>query len=354
MSSPANPASQRANRIDLSLGNLHTPRLVKTEARDCCAPAESRPVPDRLGPALDRAPAAAIGGRAPYPIADLQYDWLPEAAAHRRGPVILMLPGWRNDREAMRPLGSLLAGYYDTILLGLPGFGHAESPLHDGSWGTAEYADCVFEFLQQQGISDVIIVGHSYGARVGIQLAHKHPALVKSLILIGGAGLPPVGWKKTRRNLKRRFNRSLKAKPVALVLSAASKILPGRFVESCSRRYRATFVSKDFAAAGPLRTTLNQAVNEDLSPLAASIEHPTLLLYGSGDTETPPELGRRFHRLFRRSEFVEMEGKQHFPHVTTGAPLCAYYIIKFLSANLIVPAPAQPPANNRSVSSKAA
>ena len=226
----------------------------------------------------------------------------------------------------------LLSGYYDTVLLGLPGFGHSESPMHDGSWGTSEYADCVFEFLQQKGMSDVIIVGHSYGARVGIRLAHQHPELVRSLILIAGAGLQPIGWKRTRRNLKRRFNRLLKARPIALLLSAACRLLPDGLVKSCAQRYRAHFVSKDYDTAGQLRTTLNRAVNEDLSPLAADVEHPTLLLYGSGDTETPPELGRRYHRLFPRSQFIEMEGKHHFPHVTTGAPLCAYYILRFLSA----------------------
>ena len=290
---------------------------------------------DRMRPfrALDHISSVPNGIRPPYPIDKLVFDRLPEQPSGRNGPVILMLPGWRSSRNTMRPLGSLLSGCYDTVLLGLPGFSPGESPMHDGQWGTTEYADCVFDFLKENKLSEVIMVGHSFGARVGIQLACKHPEIVRSLVLIAAPGLQPVGVKKLERNLKRRFNRFLRIKTVSWLLSASGKLLPSRFTTLCNLQYRKHFVSNDYQNAGVLRTTLNKAVNENLAPLAPRVRAPTLLLYGEDDAETPPALGERYHRLFPQSSFIVMEGKHHFPHLTMGASLCAYHILRFLSAS---------------------
>lgn len=241
-----------------------------------------------------------------------------------------MLPGWKESRNTMRPLGRLLSGRRDTILLGLPGFSAGESPMHAGDWGPLEYADCVFDFLQQQKISEVTLIGHSFGARVAIYLGSKHPEIVKSLVLLAAPGLKPVGRKKLKRDAKRRFNRLLKRPAVSRLLQLTGSLLPERFVQVCRGNYARHFISFDYRNAGVLRTTLVKAVNEDLSPLARCIPAPTLLLYGQDDAETPPEIGERYHRLFPQSSLMVLEGKDHFPHLTTGASLCAYYIEQFL------------------------
>jgi pimeloyl-ACP methyl ester carboxylesterase len=289
-----------------------------------------KPAPGNPGRAPDAAP---LTSPPPYPVANLAFDRLPEQPSGRPGPVILMLPGWRNPRAAMRPLGFLLSSHYDTILLGLPGFAKDESPIHDGTWGPVEYADCVFRFLQENQLSKIIIVGHSFGAHVGLHLASKHPEIVRSLVLIAAPGLQPVGLRRVRRDLKRKFNRLLKTRPIPQLLTASSRLLPNRLTRHWTETYRSHFMSKDYQQAGALRTTLNKAVTADLTPLASAIKTPTLLLYGVDDAETPPEMGERYHRLIQPSSFIALQGKNHFPHLTTGASLCAYYIMRFLAAH---------------------
>ncbi len=217
---------------------------------------------------------------------------------------IIMLHGWQQDHSSMQLLGDLLSASYHVHIPDLPGFG--ATPIHDGSWGSPEYAECVYDYMTQAGISKAIVIGHSFGARVALRLAHAHPESVQSLIFIGGAGLPPIGWRKFKRNAKLLLNRLKITK----------------------------FASKDYRESGPLRRTLVKIVNEDLSEQAGCVRVPTLLMYGSRDTETPPSLGKRFHGLIRGSQYIELEGKNHMPFLGTGASLCAFYIQGFLSTHL--------------------
>jgi len=216
-------------------------------------------------------------------------------------PTFVLLHGWQSDLRAMEVLGDLLSASGTVHLIDLPGFGR--SAMHDGTWGTPEYAACVLAYCREQGLSRVVIVGHSFGARLAIRLAHGHPALVSALVLIGAAGLQPVGWPRVRRGMKRFLNRFLKRK----------------------------FASRDYLNAGNLRQTLVKTVSEDLAPLAAEVQAPALLLYGEQDDETPPSVGRRYHQLLKNSRFVGLEGKGHFPFAGTGAALCTCHILEFLS-----------------------
>jgi pimeloyl-ACP methyl ester carboxylesterase len=52
-----------------------------------------------------------------------------------------------------------------------------------------EYANCVLEVFQKLALakSDIILLGHSFGGRVAIELASKNE--YKKLILIGSSGV---------------------------------------------------------------------------------------------------------------------------------------------------------------------
>ncbi len=58
-----------------------------------------------------------------------------------------------------------------------------------------------------------------------------------------------------------------------------------------------------------MRESYKKIVNEDLSGCAANIRRPALLVYGGGDTVTPPtEEGETFHRLIVGSRLEIIEG----------------------------------------------
>jgi pimeloyl-ACP methyl ester carboxylesterase len=70
------------------------------------------------------------------------------------------------------------------------------------------------------------------------------------------------------------------------------------------------FSSSDYKST-PMKSTFLRVVGEDLSPLAAKITAPTLLVYGKSDKATPPSFCRRYARLIRNSEAFVIRGS-HF------------------------------------------
>ena len=198
--------------------------------------------------------------------------------------------------EATRRLGG-------SVLLDLPGFG--DSPPPPGAWGTADYADAIAEFLAARPPERRIWIGHSFGCRVGLQLASRHPGLIGGLFLIAAAGLPRT------RSLPERLGIAARR----LAFRIARQLTP----EGPRREaLRTRFGSADYARAGNMRPILVKAVGEDLSEVARAIPCPAVLVYGDGDSETPPEIGIRLSRLMPQSRLIVLRGFDHWSVLTDG------------------------------------
>lgn len=207
--------------------------------------------------------------------------------------------GWGQNRHAMAQLAQSLSGLGGHILLDFPGFGDAPWP--GEAWDTADYADLTARFLATApGSGPSVWIGHSFGGRVGIQLAARHPELVDRLVLIAAAGL------QRDRSLAERARIAGKV----YTFKALKRLAPvvGMDVD----RLREKFGSADYRAAGNMRDTLIKVVREDLSPVAAQIKCPTRLIYGAEDSETPPEIGERLAALIPRAELSVLEGQDHY------------------------------------------
>src|SRR4051794_36849174 len=96
--------------------------------------------------------------------------------------------GWGQSSAAFLPLAETLNPFAPSYLIDFPGFG--KSPLPPQSWGTAEYADAVADWLTGLPPARFLWIAHSFGGRVGLQLASRRPELLTGMILIASAGLP--------------------------------------------------------------------------------------------------------------------------------------------------------------------
>ena len=83
-------------------------------------------------------------------------------------------------------------------------------------------------------------------------------------------------------------------------------------------RLRARFGSADYANAGAMRAVFLETIREDLTEVARAVSVPTLLVYGTLDTETPPEIGERLNALIPGSRLVLLERQDH--HTVLGQP----------------------------------
>jgi len=207
-----------------------------------------------------------------------------EGAAPAAAPELIWGHGWGHTHEALVPLAEGMRQRADSRLVDFPGFG--VSPPPPGAWGTEDYADAMAHWLADLPARKRVWVGHSFGCRVGLQLAARYPGAVDALFLIAAAGLQPhrSPWTQTRR-LPRRW---------------AFRLMRAMTPEGpASDRLRERYGSSDYRTAGAMRPVLVKAVNEDLSDAARRIRLPVVLVHGEGDSESPPEIASRLHALSR-------------------------------------------------------
>ncbi|MGA3218698.1 MAG: alpha/beta fold hydrolase [Acidimicrobiales bacterium] len=123
-------------------------------------------------------------------------------------PSVLALHGWGRDHHDFDPV---LAGL-DAVALDLPGHGVAPEP--PAPWSSSEYAQWVAPALDDLGPGPVVLVGHSFGARVAVRLvgdAATYPGAgrIAALVLVGAPLAPPLGQAVRRPPLVYRAGRAL-------------------------------------------------------------------------------------------------------------------------------------------------
>ncbi|MCB1511031.1 MAG: alpha/beta hydrolase [Hyphomicrobiaceae bacterium] len=253
---------------------------------------------------------------AAYDPANIPRDFLPAAGAavQRR---FVWGHGWGQNRAAMAALAQTFSAFGSHTLVDFPGFGAAPPPPE--SWGTAEYADLMAAFISTlPPAPETIWVGHSFGCRVGLQLAARHPGVISRMCLIAGAGLP------------RRRSAMEQARVTAKIYTYKTLRQLAPVIGLDTDKLRARFGSADYRNAGAMRSVLTRVVNEDLSEVAGKVRCPVLLVYGSKDTETPPEIGRRLEQLIPGAKLAVLDGLDHYSVLGEGRHQVARRLRDFL------------------------
>ena len=232
-----------------------------------------------------------------------------------RAPLLVWGHGWGHTHRALLPLAESLRRVAPSVLVDFPGFG--ESPVPPGPWGTEDYADAVAEWLATLPAGRRLWIGHSFGSRVGLQLAARHPDMVQGLFLIAAAGLPPQRSPAARiRFTARRW---------------AFRIARSLTPEGPARdRLRERFGSADYRQAGAMRPILVKVVSENLSEVARAVRCPVVLVYGENDRETPPDIGERLRDLIPDAQLHVLRGFDHWNVLTEGQHQLTHRLSEFL------------------------
>lgn len=192
-------------------------------------------------------------------------DYLVEGLPNQ--PLVLFLHGWGSSARAFGPLmkGVAAAGFYAVAL---------DFPNPTNVWRVDDFASFVDKFLAKIDTRPFAVIGHSFGGRVIL----KKQFGAKALVFINSAGVKPLQ----------------KSAPI-WAAKIGKKIIP--------KRFHGRFGSSDYRAlpSQTARQTFKNIVNEDLTPLMDKIDLPTLLVWGSEDTETPMTDAKIFHDKIKGS-----------------------------------------------------
>lgn len=122
-------------------------------------------------------PAAAFGTSIDEPSAERTAA----VALGTTGPLVVFLPGLGGTTEYWRPLADSVASGARVLLVDPLGFGASAKP--GGRYSMARHVAALDATLR--GGPAAILVGHSFGARLAIAYAARHPARVRALVLYG-------------------------------------------------------------------------------------------------------------------------------------------------------------------------
>ncbi|MDE7408202.1 MAG: alpha/beta hydrolase, partial [Muribaculaceae bacterium] len=195
-----------------------------------------------------------------------------------------------------------IAGAYGrrVITVDFPGCGDSTEP--PTVWGVEEYTRMMEKLLKEEQVGDdAVLLGHSFGGRVGILYASRNK--VGKLVLVDAAGVKP------KRPLKY-YLKVYGFKASKLLMNA---VLGKEKAQKRIEIMRAKRGSADYAAASPrMREILSKVVNEDLKRVMPGIKCPTLLVWGENDTATPLRDAKIMERLILDAGLVTMAGCGHY------------------------------------------
>ncbi|WP_043351802.1 alpha/beta fold hydrolase [Methylobacterium sp. B1] len=83
-----------------------------------------------------------------------------------------------------------LAKRHRVIVFDRPGYGYSDRPR--GFWTPRAHATLFQKALQQLGVTQAVVLGHSWGTLVAVALALQAPRLVRSLVLASGYYYPTL------------------------------------------------------------------------------------------------------------------------------------------------------------------
>ncbi|MGE0260436.1 MAG: alpha/beta fold hydrolase [Alphaproteobacteria bacterium] len=107
------------------------------------------------------------------------------------GPDIAVLHGLGSLTTEMMASGIVdsLAADHRVIVFDRPGFGYSERP-RGRIWTPAAQAALLRQALDKLGVGRPVIVGHSWGALVALEMALRDPDRIAGLVLLGGYYFP--------------------------------------------------------------------------------------------------------------------------------------------------------------------
>ena len=164
-------------------------------------------------------------------------------------------------------------------------------------------AKFVHKFLEAKDLHAVHLLGNSLGGHVSLVHVLKHPERIKSLTLTGSSGLFENGMGDTYP--KRGDYEYIKKKTEITFYdpAMATKELVDEVFDITRNRLK---VIKIIALA-------KSAIRNNLGEELKNIKQPTLLVWGTNDTITPPFVAREFQRLIPNSELHFIDRCGHAP-----------------------------------------
>lgn len=120
------------------------------------------------------------------------------------GPPVVFIHGWIGDHRALLPQIHYFAKTRRVVAVHLRGHGDSDAPIQD--YTMAGFADDIAWQCQQLGLEKPVVVGHSLGGVVALELSGRHPDLPSGTVIINSILFPPSGLIEVAKQMVAQFS----------------------------------------------------------------------------------------------------------------------------------------------------
>lgn len=217
-----------------------------------------------------------------------------------QGRPFLLIPGMGVSATYFERLAAHLSAYGPVHSLDLPGFGGVPHPRNGLT--IAEFADLVAAAIDDLALADPVLIGHSMGTQIAVDLAARRPDL-STLVLIG----PVVNAaERTVERQALRFLQTARRERLRVKVIAVSAYL------LCGLRW--------FTRVLP--EMMQYRLEDQLPHITAN----TLVLHGEWDRNCPPDWAHTVAHLLPHAEIWQVPNAAHsviVAHAAEIAEICA-------------------------------
>ena len=220
------------------------------------------------------------------------------------GKALLCLHGWGGSHESFTELREAMCSDHVRIIApDLPGFGESDDPSE--SWSVDDYANFVEELVKELNLSNVLLLGHSFGGRISIKLASRKCEWIDHLYLCASAGI------KNREYVKKKIGAFL-----ACIGNAIFSLPLLKSAKAYARKvlYKLLRVHDYERTSGVMRITMMRVIEESLESLLEAVSVATDIFWGTKDRITSLRDGKIMNKKIVQSNLHIFSGVKHKVH----------------------------------------
>ncbi|HYH58436.1 MAG TPA: alpha/beta fold hydrolase [Thermoleophilaceae bacterium] len=222
------------------------------------------------------------------------------------GPPVVLVHGAASDGRLWQPQLDALADRFTVVAWDEPGAGRSSDLPAD--FTLADYAACLAALIDSLQLGPAHVAGLSWGGTVALELHHRFPERVASLILADTY----AGWKGSLPEAEVRARVAGLRTALAGPPEAFDPTLPGLFAGDPP----AAFVPLLEAMAADVRpesfrVQLTLMAETDQTELLPAIALPTLLVWGEHDGRSPLSVAHQFANALPHAQLVVIADAGH-------------------------------------------
>ena len=214
-------------------------------------------------------------------------------------------------------VASRLSSQYHLIIPDLPGFGRSSKG--NKHYSIEAYAELLHWLIRQYGKEPIVLVGHSLGGAIAIQLAAEQPNAVQQLIVIDAAGI--LHRSLITRHAARVSDKGIFRKLAKPAIKGFNAITRGvinaleleETPEELQRILHKPDLRQQYLNGEPGRIAGVSLVTADFSQVLPKVRAPSLIIWGSDDPVAPLRTAKMLAGNLPQAQLVVLPYAGHGP-----------------------------------------